>query len=44
LVNEDLPAGSHSIEFSGKGLATGVYIYRLQTGEYTNIKKMMLLK
>jgi hypothetical protein len=49
LIDRELPAGTHRIEFDGRdarghSLATGVYFYRLSTDSYTESKKMMLLK
>ncbi|MFO7527040.1 MAG: YCF48-related protein [Ignavibacteriaceae bacterium] len=44
LVNEVKPAGYHSIEFNQTGLASGIYLYKLQAGSFTETKKMMLLK
>jgi len=44
LVNESRPAGSHSIIFDGSQLASGVYFYRLQAGDFATTKKMVLLK
>lgn len=44
LVNEQLNAGNYYFQFSGEGLASGVYYYKLVT-ENTNImKKMVLVK
>ncbi|CAN5214140.1 hypothetical protein BH23BAC3_BH23BAC3_22460 [soil metagenome] len=37
-------AGTHSIEFDGSGMASGIYIYRLQTGSKIIIQKMTLAK
>ncbi|MBN2226399.1 MAG: T9SS type A sorting domain-containing protein [candidate division Zixibacteria bacterium] len=37
-------AGSHEFTFSGEMLASGVYFYRLQAGEFSARKKMILLK
>ncbi|MEX1275468.1 MAG: T9SS type A sorting domain-containing protein [Bacteroidota bacterium] len=40
-----LPAGSHTILFNGRNLASGVYFYRLQVdGAIKAIKKMMIIK
>ena len=40
-----LPAGSHTILFDGRNLATGVYFYRLHVdGAILSIKKMMIIK
>src|ERR1035437_8893370 len=50
LVNESKEAGYYETEFYGKGLASGVYIYRIEViGEgnssvYSDIKKTVLLK
>jgi hypothetical protein len=44
LVNEEKPAGRYSIEFNGSSLASGVYFYKLETGEFIQVKKMLLLK
>ncbi|MBI5805335.1 T9SS type A sorting domain-containing protein, partial [candidate division TA06 bacterium] len=38
------PAGYHAINWNGSQVAAGVYIYRLQAGEYSATKKLMLLK
>ncbi|MBT8378059.1 MAG: T9SS type A sorting domain-containing protein [Ignavibacteria bacterium] len=44
LVNDEKPAGKYEISFDASSLASGVYIYRLQAGEFVNVKKMLLLK
>ncbi|MFN0157722.1 MAG: alpha-amylase family glycosyl hydrolase [Bacteroidota bacterium] len=44
LVNEDLPAGTHQRSFDARGLASGVYLYRLSAGEYTETRKLVLMK
>jgi outer membrane protein assembly factor BamB len=44
LVNEEKPKGSYEVEFSDTNLASGIYIYRLTSGEYTSSKKLILLK
>jgi endonuclease/exonuclease/phosphatase family metal-dependent hydrolase len=44
LVNRKQNAGKYEIGFSGKGLPSGIYIYRLTAGEFTDTKKMILLK
>jgi photosystem II stability/assembly factor-like uncharacterized protein len=44
LVNEEKPAGSYELEFNGTGLTSGVYFYQLRAGDYTDTKKMILLK
>jgi endo-1,4-beta-xylanase len=37
-------AGSHSVMFNGKGFASGIYLYRLQSGNFMEAKKLILLK
>ncbi|MFZ2322491.1 MAG: family 10 glycosylhydrolase [Ignavibacteriaceae bacterium] len=44
LVNEEKSAGNYEIEFSGKGLSSGIYFYKIEAGEFVNVKKMILLK
>jgi hypothetical protein len=44
LKNEYQKANRYEIQFSSKGLASGVYIYKLQINDYAESKKMMLLK
>ncbi len=44
LVDEIKPAGSYEAEFNASVLPSGIYIYRMQSGEYVNSKKMLLLK
>lgn len=44
VVNQVLPGGSHTVDFDGTGLASGVYLYRLTSGNQTTTRKMVLLK
>lgn len=44
LVNEIQDVGYHEIRFDGSGLASGVYFYRLQSGGYVAVKKLLLMK
>ncbi len=44
LVNKELGAGKHSIEFNGANLASGLYFYKLQSNDFLKINKMMLIK
>ncbi len=44
LVNEEKRAGNYKINFNAKELSAGVYFYRLQTGEFVETKKMVLIK
>jgi hypothetical protein len=44
LVNEQQAAGYHDVMFHGDGLASGIYFYRLQAGDYIATKKLILLR
>jgi hypothetical protein len=44
IEHERKPAGHHEIVFDASGLANGVYLYRLQAGEFTETKKMLVVK
>ncbi|MGD8781282.1 MAG: T9SS type A sorting domain-containing protein [Ignavibacteria bacterium] len=44
LVNESQASGVYTVEFNASQLADGVYIYKLQAGDYVSVKKLMLLK
>jgi probable HAF family extracellular repeat protein len=44
LVNEDKPSGTHTIDFNSTNLQSGIYFYKLQTPDFTQTKKMILLK
>jgi uncharacterized protein (DUF1501 family) len=44
LVDGEMPAGSHSVQFHARGLASGTYIYRLRADEYVETRKLMLLR
>ncbi|MDZ7764160.1 MAG: T9SS type A sorting domain-containing protein [Melioribacteraceae bacterium] len=44
LVNTVQNAGFHNVSFDASTLSSGVYIYRLSSGNFVNTKKMILLK
>ncbi len=44
LIHGSLAAGLHTVNFDARNLASGLYIYRLSAGNFTSVKKMMLLK
>ena len=44
LVNGELPAGNHSVNFNASSLSSGVYIYQLRAGSFVQTKKLVLMK
>ncbi len=49
LLDEPLPAGRHTVQWdsrdkSGNSVASGIYFYRLTAGDYSQSKKMVLMK
>jgi len=44
LIKEEKLPGNYEVDFNAGGLSSGVYFYKLQAGDYTNVKKMILLK
>lgn len=44
LINESMPAGEHSVDFDASNLASGVYLYRLESSGGSVMKRMTLLK
>jgi hypothetical protein len=44
LLNEEKPAGLHSVQFDASGLSSGTYFYKLQAGSKIITRKMLLLK
>jgi len=44
LVNSNLSAGSYNYDFDASNLSSGVYFYKLETPDFTSIRKMILVK
>jgi len=44
IVNENKPAGNYSVQFNGNNLASGIYLYKLESGNYNAAKKFILMK
>ena len=44
LVNDYLQSGTYSITFNGSAFSSGIYFYKMQSGDFIDTKKMVLLK
>ncbi len=44
LVNQNQKPGRYTVEFDASDLSSGLYLYRLTAGEFTSVRKMLLMK
>jgi hypothetical protein len=44
LVNEKKSAGNYEVEFSGANLSSGAYFYKMEADDFSEVKKMVLIK
>jgi hypothetical protein len=44
LVSEVKQAGYYSVDFNGSSLSSGVYFYKIQSGDFISVKRMVLIK
>ena len=44
LLNGEITAGNHEVDFNASALSSGVYFYRINSANFTSTKKMILLK
>ena len=44
LVDSELPAGAYAVQWDGSGAASGMYVYRMQAGDFVRINRMLLLR
>ncbi len=44
LVNEEKPAGDYEVKFNASQLSSGIYFYKLEAGNYSETRKMVLMK
>jgi 5'-nucleotidase / UDP-sugar diphosphatase len=44
LVNEEKSAGNYQVQWNASNFPSGIYLYKLQAGNYTQVKRLLLLK
>ena len=44
IINKEMNAGYHTVDFSANGLSSGVYFYTINAGSFTKTMKMVLAK
>lgn len=44
LINKEMSAGKYVVDFSGANLSSGLYFYKIIAGDFTSVKKMILIK
>jgi hypothetical protein len=44
LLNQEVQRGSYQVTFDGSGLASGIYYYKMTAGEFSEARKMVLMK
>jgi hypothetical protein len=44
LLDEQKAAGKYRVEFDAPHLSSGVYLYQLQTSDFTQTKKLVLVR
>lgn len=44
IVNEEKDPGAYAVTFDARGLSSGIYFYRMTAGDFSDTRKMLLLK
>jgi hypothetical protein len=44
LIDRNMNAGEHAVEFNAESLSSGIYHYRIEAGKFQDVKKMILIK
>ena len=44
ILNENLAAGEYLVKWDGSKYSSGQYFYKIESGDFVDTKKMMLLK
>jgi hypothetical protein len=44
LVNKQLTSGKYTVSWDGSDYSSGIYLYKLETDKFSQVKKMLLVK
>lgn len=44
IINKEFTAGSHEFQFNAGSLSSGTYFYKIEAGNFTDVKRMVLIK
>ena len=44
LVNKKLNAGSYQVDWDGRNYTSGLYFYKVETDEFIDVRKMVMIK
>ena len=44
LINKNLNAGNYETRFNGESFSSGIYFYKIETQDYSEVKSMLLIK
>jgi len=44
MVNGEVEAGYHEVQFDGKNLSSGLYFYRIEAGSFVETKRLLLIR
>ena len=44
LINSELQAGNHKVNFDASKLTSGIYFYTMESGNFVQTKKLLLMK
>ena len=44
IVNQDMSPGRYRLDFNAANYASGMYLYRIETGDFSDVKKMLIVK
>ena len=44
LINNDIVAGTHNIEWTARNISSGIYLYKIEANNFVKVNKMLLVK